>query len=85
MGRGKPVVAIGYLLPGTALSVPAAASSRPLILLGRMVAWSGKVFGLHRAADTASAVLGSLLGVWLLAVLPRPDAAAPYRHICRIR
>ena len=41
----------------------------------------GKVFGLHRAADTTGAVLGPLLGVWLLSVLPRPDAAAPYRRI----
>jgi len=41
----------------------------------------GKVFGLHRAADTTGAVLGPLLGVWLLSVLPHPDRAAPYRVI----
>jgi MFS family permease len=41
----------------------------------------GRVFGLHRAADTTGAVLGPLLGVWLLTVLPRPDPSAPYRRI----
>jgi len=41
----------------------------------------GKAFGLHRAGDTTGAVLGPLLGVWLLSVLPRPTAAAPYRCI----
>jgi len=41
----------------------------------------GRVFGMHRAADTAGAVCGPLLGVWLLARLPRPDAAAPFRTI----
>lgn len=41
----------------------------------------GKVFGLHRAADTAGAVLGPLLGVWLLSILPRGNPAAPYRSI----
>jgi MFS family permease len=41
----------------------------------------GKVFGLHRAADTAGAVLGPLLGVWLLAVLPRTSAASPFRGV----
>jgi MFS family permease len=41
----------------------------------------GKVFGMHRAGDTAGAVLGPLLGVWLLSVLPRPNASAPFRTI----
>jgi MFS family permease len=41
----------------------------------------GRVFGLHRAADTTGAVLGPLLGVWLLTFLPRPDPSAPYRRI----
>lgn len=41
----------------------------------------GKVFGLHRAADTAGAVLGPLLGVGLLAILPRSSPAAPYRTV----
>jgi MFS family permease len=103
VGRRKPVVTLGYFLSGTALSVLAAASAWPLILLGRMVAWfgkgirgplrdamlsdsapansRGKVFGLHRAADTTGAVLGPLLGVWLLSILPHPDPSAPYRRI----
>lgn len=103
VGRRKPVVTLGYFLSGTALSVLAAASAWPLILLGRMVAWFGKgirgplrdamlsdsapansrgeVFGLHRAADTTGAVLGPLLGVWLLSILPHPDPSAPYRRI----
>ena len=41
---------------------------------------SGRAFGFHRAMDTSGAVLGPLLGVWLLSVaqghLPA-DAAAP--------
>ncbi len=41
----------------------------------------GKVFGLHRAGDTAGAVLGPLLGAALLSVLPRPNPSAPYRVI----
>lgn len=41
----------------------------------------GKVFGLHRAADTTGAVVGPLVGVWLLTVLPRSDPSAPYRQI----
>ncbi|HWB83398.1 MAG TPA: MFS transporter [Bryobacteraceae bacterium] len=41
----------------------------------------GRVFGLHRAGDTAGAVLGPLIGVWLLRVLPRADAAEPFRGV----
>lgn len=41
----------------------------------------GKVFGLHRAADTTGAVLGPLLGVWLLTALPHLDPSSPYRRI----
>jgi MFS family permease len=41
----------------------------------------GKVFGMHRAGDTAGAVLGPLLGVWLLSRLPRPNPSAPFRTI----
>lgn len=41
----------------------------------------GKVFGMHRAGDTAGAVLGPLLGVWLLSRLPRPNSSAPFRTI----
>jgi len=41
----------------------------------------GKVFGLHRAGDTTGAVLGPLLGAWLLSVLPRSTPSAPYRCI----
>lgn len=41
----------------------------------------GRVFGAHRAGDTAGAVLGPLIGVWLLSVLPRPTASAPFRGI----
>jgi MFS family permease len=41
----------------------------------------GRVFGAHRAGDTAGAVLGPLIGVWLLGVLPRPNASAPFRDI----
>jgi MFS family permease len=41
----------------------------------------GKAFGFHRAGDTVGAVAGPLVGVWLLGLLPAPDAAAPYRWI----
>jgi MFS family permease len=41
----------------------------------------GKAFGLHRAGDTLGAILGPLLGVWLLAVLPRANPSAPFRTI----
>jgi MFS family permease len=41
----------------------------------------GRVFGLHRAGDTAGAVLGPLIGVWLLSVLPRPNPSAPFRTV----
>lgn len=41
----------------------------------------GRVFGIHRAADTMGAVAGPLLGVWLLSRLPHPDASAPFRTI----
>jgi MFS family permease len=41
----------------------------------------GKVFGMHRAGDTAGAVVGPLMGVWLLSHLPRPNASAPFRTI----
>ena len=103
LGRRKPVVTLGYLLSGSAMSLFALAVSWPIILAGRLVAWfgrgiraplrdamlfesaapeaRGKVFGLHRAGDTAGAVLGPLLGVALLSTLPRPNASAPYRAI----
>jgi MFS family permease len=41
----------------------------------------GRVFGMHRAGDTAGAVAGPLLGAYLLSHLPRPDPAAPFRTI----
>jgi len=41
----------------------------------------GKVFGMHRAGDTAGAVAGPLIGVWLLSHLPRPNPSAPFRTI----
>jgi MFS family permease len=41
----------------------------------------GKVFGMHRAGDTAGAVLGPLAGVWLLSVLPHSNPSAPFRVI----
>jgi len=41
----------------------------------------GKAFGLHRAGDTLGAVVGPLIGVGLLAFLPAPNAAAPFRVI----
>jgi MFS family permease len=44
----------------------------------------GRVFGLHRAGDTVGAVLGPLIGVWLLGRLPRPDPSAPFRAIFAI-
>jgi len=103
IGHRKGIVALGYFLSGTALSLFALAVSWPLVLAGRLIAWlgkgirgplrdallsesvapevRGKVFGLHRAGDTLGAVLGPLIGVWLLEVLPRPDAAAPFRTI----
>jgi MFS family permease len=103
VGHRKPTVALGYFLSGTALSVFAVATSWPLVLGGRLVAWFGKgirgplrdamlaessppevrgrVFGMHRAGDTAGAVLGPLIGVWLLARLPRPTPSAPFRTI----
>lgn len=43
----------------------------------------GKAFGFHRAADTIGAIIGPLLGVWLLADLhPQPGhPAEPFRLI----
>lgn len=41
----------------------------------------GKAFGLHRAGDTLGAIVGPLLGVWLLAVLPRANPSGPFRTI----
>ncbi|MBN9658324.1 MAG: MFS transporter [Acidobacteria bacterium] len=41
----------------------------------------GKAFGLHRAGDTLGAVVGPLLGVWLLSTLPHPGDSAPFRTI----
>ena len=41
----------------------------------------GRVFGMHRAGDTLGAVVGPLLGAYLLARLPHPNAAAPFRTI----
>ena len=41
----------------------------------------GKAFGLHRAGDTIGAIVGPLIGVGLLAVLPRPNPSAPFRTI----
>src|SRR5581483_70009 len=41
----------------------------------------GKAFGLHRAGDTLGAIVGPLLGVWLLAVLPHSNPSAPFRTI----
>ena len=103
VGHRKPIVALGYFLSGTGLSLFAAAVSWPLVLVGRVVAWFGKgirgplrdamlsessppevrgrVFGMHRAGDTAGAVLGPIIGVWLLARLPRPNPSAPFRTI----
>ena len=41
----------------------------------------GRAFGLHRAGDTVGAVVGPLIGVWLLGFLPAPNPAAPFRII----
>ena len=43
----------------------------------------GKAFGFHRAGDTVGAVLGPLMGVWLLAHLhpQAADASAPFRTV----
>ncbi len=41
----------------------------------------GRVFGMHRAGDTAGAVAGPLLGAFLLSRLPHTDPAAPFRTI----
>jgi MFS family permease len=43
----------------------------------------GKAFGFHRAGDTLGAIIGPLLGVWLLAYLhPHgTDASSPFRTI----
>lgn len=41
----------------------------------------GRVFGMHRAGDTAGAIVGPLLGAWLLGHLARPTADAPFRTI----
>jgi MFS family permease len=103
IGHRKPIVAAGYFLSGTGLSIFAAAWAWPLVLAGRLIAWFGKgirgplrdamlsdstlpeargrVFGMHRAGDTAGAVLGPLMGVWLLGRLPRPIPSAPFRTI----
>jgi MFS family permease len=41
----------------------------------------GKVFGFHRAGDTAGAILGPAIGVALLGFLPAHTPAHPYRLI----
>lgn len=41
----------------------------------------GRAFGLHRAGDTAGAVLGPLAAVGLLAMLPSEPPSAPFRAI----
>ena len=41
----------------------------------------GKAFGLHRAGDTVGAIIGPLLGVWLLSILPHPNPSSPFRII----
>lgn len=42
----------------------------------------GKVFGFHRAGDTLGAIVGPLLGAWLLSLLPpSDDPTAPYRTV----
>ncbi len=41
----------------------------------------GKAFGLHRAGDTIGAIVGPLLGVWLLSFLPHPNPPSPFRTI----
>jgi MFS family permease len=103
IGRRKGLVAIGYLLSGTALALLAWATSWILVLLSRLIAWfgrgirgplrdallsesvvaaaRGRAFGFHRAGDTVGAVLGPLLGVWLLTWLPAADVTAPYRGV----
>ena len=42
IGHRKPIVVLGYLLAGTALSLFAWAVAWPLVLLGRMIAWFGR-------------------------------------------
>ncbi len=42
MGRRKPIVTLGYFLSGTAMSAFALATSWPLVLGARLVAWFGK-------------------------------------------
>jgi MFS family permease len=41
----------------------------------------GKAFGLHRAGDTGGAIVGPLIGVWLLSVLPHSNPSAPFRAV----
>jgi MFS family permease len=41
----------------------------------------GKAFGWHRAGDTLGAVLGPLIGVWLLGFFPATTPAAPFRAV----
>jgi MFS family permease len=41
----------------------------------------GKAFGLHRAGDTAGAVLGPLIGVAVLCALPASDPSGPFRFV----
>jgi MFS family permease len=41
----------------------------------------GRAFGFHRAGDTVGAVIGPLIGVFLLAHLPAPAATGPFRTI----
>jgi MFS family permease len=41
----------------------------------------GKAFGFHRAGDTIGAVIGPLIGFFLLAHLPAPTPSSPFRTI----
>ncbi|MGH9468454.1 MAG: MFS transporter [Terriglobales bacterium] len=96
VASGYFVTAAALALLAAALSWPLVLAGRVVAWMGRGVkgparnallaeavpaSARGKAFGLHRAGDTAGAVLGPLLGVWLLSWLPRTTPAAPFRWV----
>lgn len=82
VAHGWPLVLVGRTLAwfGRGVRGPL----RDALLAGAVPAEArGRAFGFHRAGDTVGAIIGPLLGVWLLAYLrPRmADPSGPFRVV----